>query len=534
MRPGVYVQEAPLPRIIEPPAIGITAGAFIGTSLKGPSEPVLVTSWSQFVGLFGTITSDDQRASLAPAVYQFFGNGGGQCYVCRVLPSDATKASVTLGDADGDPILVVGAASAGYWGNGIAVDIVHPLDLAQIVQDPGNRSGPFSMQFAPAFDRPMDTRPPLVRPDGVRVNVFDIVVRNTVRGVSVVVERFSNLTLDATSPRYAERVINSSTVGSQYIEVRDLLHGTAMDQVPAVIEREFLSGGSDGSANPSAGDYTEVARLFELIPGNLIFNVPGITDVSGVEDVVQARADSFLVVDAPNITDLTRLLDTAFTTSSYSAVYYPWVAIPDPDPAAQRGSIRWVPPGGSVAGMIMRMDSSRGSFKAPAGVGASLTGVVATSRKLTNVELDLLNNYQINAIRPIRGSGITVMGARTRDFQTTARYISVRRTLNWIKEQAKNASQFALFEPNTPVLWEQLRVANGAFLSELWQVGGLAGRTFAEGFYVKVDSDNNPPSAIANGEVHIEIGVAPVFPAEFVIIRLGQFEADASFVVSEE
>jgi phage tail sheath protein FI len=126
------------------------------------------------------------------------------------------------------------------------------------------------------------------------------------------------------------------------------------------------------------------------------------------------------------------------------------------------------------------------------------------------------------------------MGARTRDFGTTAKYISVRRTLNYIKENVKSLSEFALFEPNTPALWEQLRVANGAFLSELWQVGGLAGRTFSEGFYVKVDSDNNPPSAIANGEVHIEIGVAPVFPAEFVIIRLGQFESDASFVVTEE
>jgi phage tail sheath protein FI len=184
--------------------------------------------------------------------------------------------------------------------------------------------------------------------------------------------------------------------------------------------------------------------------------------------------------------------------------------------------------------MILRTDAARGSFKAPAGAGATLSGAVGTSRRLNNSELDTLNSLHVNAIRPVPGSGISVMGARTRDFNTTAKYISVRRTLNYIKERAKQASSFALFEPNTPSLWEQLRVANGAFLSELWQVGGLAGQTFAEGFYVKVDSDNNPPPSIAAGEVHIEIGVAPVFPSEFVIIRIGQFESDPSFTVTEE
>ena len=522
MRPGVYIQEAPLPRIINTANTSLTAGAFIGTALMGPTDPTLLTSWSQFVGLFGTFSSNESKTTLSSAVYQFFANGGGSCYVCRILPSDAVAANIELLTATGDPVLGVDAASAGYWGNGVAVDIVHPY-----VPSTPNTDSEFSDEYGTAFDQGQATG------SATAPLTFDIVVRNTVRGVSIVVERFSQVTMNKDSTRYVERIVNSSTVGSQYITVADRNSGNDPTAIPAVGERLALVGGVDGVSIPTASDYVAGMSKFELIDGNLVFNIPGVWDATGVEAKVQDRGDSFLVVDAPNISDVTTMLETSFPVTSYAGVYYPWIAIADPDPAAQRGSLRWVPPGGSVVGMIMRTDASRGSFKAPAGVGASLTGVIATSKKLTNAELDALNSYQVNAIRPVPGSGITVMGARTRDFTTTARYISVRRTLNYVKEKARTTSMFALFEPNTTTLWEQLRVANGAFLSELWQAGGLSGARLSEAFYVKIDGDNNPPSAIANGELHIEIGIAPVFPAEFIIIRLGQYESDTSFVVTE-
>lgn len=522
MRPGVYVQEAPLPRIINNPGIGLNAGAFIGTSLMGPTEPTLLTSWSQFTGTFGTFSSDDAKTTLAPAVYQFFSNGGGRCFVCRILPSDAATAHVELLTAEADPVLGVDAISAGYWGNGLSIDILHPY-IPETIGGVGEFSEDFGTQFEQGG---------LLLSDGTS-SLFDVIVRNVVRGVGVIVERFTQVTMNPNSPRYVETIINNSTVGSQYIVVSDRVNGQNPDAIPAVGERLALTAGLDGVSPPTSGDYSTAMEKFELIEGNLVFNIPGVWDATGVESQIQTRGDSFLVVDAPNIANVIDMLETSFPVTSYAGVYYPWIAIADPDPAAQRGSLRWCPPGGSVVGMIMRTDASRGSYKAPAGVGATLTGAVATSKKLTNSELDYLNNYQVNAIRPVPGSGITVMGARTRDFTTTARYVSVRRTLNYVKEKAKNTSMFALFEPNTITLWEQLRVANGAFLSELWQSGGLAGRRLAEAYYVKVDGDNNPSSAIANGELHIEIGIAPVFPAEFIIIRLGQFESDTSFVVTE-
>jgi len=186
-----------------------------------------------------------------------------------------------------------------------------------------------------------------------------------------------------------------------------------------------------------------------------------------------------------------------------------------------------------VAGMIMRTDSARGMFKAPAGLGANLTGAVANETRIINDDLNKLSEANINVIRPVPGAGITVMGARTRSFDTS-KYLSVRRTLNYVKKKSALTSRFALFEPNTPSLWDQLRVANGAWLSELWQMGGLKGIDPTLAYYVKCDSEINTPQTMANGEVHIEIGVAPVYPAEFVIIRVGQFESDASTVVTEE
>ena len=531
MRPGVYVEESPLPRVIEPPTFGFSAGAFIGTALMGPTEPILLTSWSQFVSTFGNFSSDDDRTSLAPAVYQFFANGGGQCYVCRVLAGDAEAARTTLVGETGNTSLNVKAASAGFWGNGLSVTVTSPQDIGQLSLDVDNRRGPFSMQFAPDFDRPMDLMRPLTRLDGTHAPLFNIEVFNTIRGTQVVVERFNGLSLDPNDARYAPRIINDSSVGSRFIQIVDETNGTQTG-IPAAVDRQALMNGTDGSSVPGSTSFIAAVDEFELIEGNLVFNIPGASDVAGAEDKIAQRGDSFLVVDAPNKA-VSEALSQALTVTSYSAVYYPYIAIADPDPGAARGSLKWVPPGGSVAGMILRTDSSRGAFKAPAGVGASLTGALATSYKLNNADLDTLNNFNINAIRPVPGSGITVMGARTRDFQTAARYISVRRTLNYVKSRATTASRFALFEPNTPVLWEQLRVANGAFLSDLWDEGGLAGSTLNQAFYVKVDSDNNTAQTIANGEVHVEIGVAPVYPTEFVIIRLGQFESDAGFVVTE-
>lgn len=484
-RPGVYVSEAPLARVVANPNPSAAIGGFLGTALRGPTSPELVTSWSDFVSKFGGFSSS---TTLPYALYQFFTNGGGNAYVARVLPATGAVAATNTW-AEG---IVFTAITKGAWGNALKIDVALSTDKS----------------------------------------TFTLSVRDTVRGVDVTVEQFRDLSMARTNPRYFVNIVNSLTIGSQYITVTD---STPTDANLANGATGLaLTGGADGSV-PVAADYVSAFDKFDEIDANFVFNCPGLTDVSGIVPKISGgRADSIIVVDTAENQTAAQVAASSLPTTSYSAVYYPWIWIADPSPDAVRGGIKKVPPGAAVVGMILRTDNSRGVFKAPAGVDATLSGAVAAETRLTNAELDSLAALNINVIRPVPGAGVAAMGARTRSIGTIDQYISVRRTINYVKKRAVETSRFALFEPNSPALWEQLRVANGAFLSELWQAGGLSGLSFPEAFYVKCDSENNTSVTIANGEVNVEIGIAPSFPAEFVIIRVGQFEADASTVVTEE
>jgi len=482
-RPGVYVSEAPLARVVANPNSSETLGGFLGTALRGPTTPALVTSWSDFVSKFGSFSGD---TTLPYALYQYFNNGGGDAYVARVLASDAAAAT-----KEWNSRLTFEAITEGVWGNAVSVEIA------------------------------LNTDP----------STFTLSIKEEQRGVTVTVEQFRELSMDRSSGRYVLKIVNSLTIGSQYVVVSDVAEDDSdLTASPAVT----LSGGTDGVEAITAGDYGATLDEFDNIDANFVFNAPGLADATSlVTKIASGRQDSIFICDTDE-NQTPDMTGAALPASSYAAVYYPWLWIADPAPDAVRGGIKKVPPGASVAGMIVRTDTSRGVFKAPAGVSATLAGAVASETRLTNAQLDTLAEMNINVVRPVPGSGIAAMGARTRAFGTVDQYVSIRRTINYVKKRAADVSRFALFEPNTPPLWEQLRVANGAFLSELWQTGGLAGLDFSQAFYVKCDGENNTQSSIAAGEVHIEIGIAPAFPAEFVVIRVGQFESDASVVVTEE
>jgi uncharacterized protein len=496
-RPGVYVTEAPLPSVVSPVAPTNSYGAFIGTALRGPTDPVLIRSWTDFVATFGSYSTN---TSLPSALHQFFANSGSEAYVCRVFPSSAVQASATFTIGVSDRLIFT-TVTAGNWGNAISYRVLNVMV---------NSASPLK-------------------------STFDIELAEDTRGARVVRERFINLSMDPLNSRYVVNIVNSFAIGSSLVTVEDpLKNGVALSTGQAV--PEYFINGSDGNPDDlGSSDLIAAFHRFDSIDALLVFNVPGRTDISGLIQLVEDRGDSVLVMDTAENTPAANIISGAVTlpTSSYLAIYYPWIYIADPNPDAPRGAIMKVPPGPAAAGMILRSDASRGVYKAPAGVGSWLAGAVASEYRLDNTALDGLSAANINVIRPVPGSGITVMGARTRSGDS-AKYLSIRRTINYVKKQAAQASRFALFEPNTAALWDQLRVANGSFLSELWQTGGLAGRDPSQGYYVKCDADINTPQTIANGEVHVEIGIAPVYPAEFILIRVGQFEADASIVITEE
>jgi hypothetical protein len=207
--------------------------------------------------------------------------------------------------------------------------------------------------------------------------------------------------------------------------------------------------------------------------------------------------------------------------SKFATLYYPWLEVMDP--LSDRPLM--VPPSGHLAGIYARNDATRGVHKAPA--NEVVLGVNGLGFQLTQPEQGSLNQAGINCIRAFPGRGIRVWGARTLSSDPEWRYLNVRRLFNYISESIMQGTQWAVFEPNDERLWMQLKIAASNFLTRTWREGALFGSTPDQAFYVKCDDETNPPDVIEAGQVIVEIGIAPVKPAEFIVFRISQFAAGA-------
>ena len=497
LRPGVYVQETlnPIAPVVGPSSN--TVAAFLGANDRGPEVPTLVTSWSQYVSKFGswnTTTNND----LALALYMFFANGGNQAYVTRVSGTGASAAVRILQDRAVSPhnTLEVFANSVGTWGNSLNVSVTN----------------------------------------STTTGYFNLVVYYGGSSASNIVEQWTDITMTSTDSRYALSVVNEN---SNYIRLVDAASvSTGATKNPAVVSNQSLSTGAEGASVDGTAIATAL-DLYDTIPQSLVLNVPGYTDDTTVNALISyatARGDVFVVIDGINDTvDNQLTLAASYTASSAAAVYYPQITIADPTlgVGAPAGVTKTVGAGAAVVGLYAATDSSRGVFKAPAGLQARLAGAVSV-KPLTNAELDSLNssNPPVNAIRFISGSGIVVMGSRTLKSGYVDRYVPVRRTLIYLEKSLKDLTQFAVFEPNDARLWSRINATVSAFLTAFWSQGGLTGSNPSQAYFVKVDAENNPQSSIDNGIVNIQVGVALQRPAEFVVINIGQYSGGTTVTVA--
>jgi uncharacterized protein len=202
--------------------------------------------------------------------------------------------------------------------------------------------------------------------------------------------------------------------------------------------------------------------------------------------------------------------------SKYAALYYPWIKV-----AGDNGSPIMIPPSGHMAGVWARNDNERGVHKAPA--NEVVRGVLEVETPITKGEQDTLNPIGVNCIRTFTGRGIRVWGARTLSSDPAWRYINVRRLFNYVEKSIENGTQWVVFEPNDPDLWHRVRRDVTAFLTGVWRDGMLFGLSPDQAFFVKCDEELNPPDVRDRGQLIVDIGIAPVKPAEFVIFRLSQW-----------
>lgn len=278
----------------------------------------------------------------------------------------------------------------------------------------------------------------------------------------------------------------------------------------------------------SIADIDAVLTAFAAIDDISIVAAPGQTDHAVYDKLIDhcsATQDRFAILDGPEDDTLTDLTGAgAPRRTDLAAWYYPWIKVFDPGTflagSTPDGSIA-IPPSGHIAGIYARVDTERGVFKSPA--NEVVRGALGVSVGLSRADQDVLNPKGVNAIRVLNGN-VLVWGARTVGGAANGdlTYISVRRTLLFLRESIEQGTQFAVFEPNTPALWAKISRNITAFLTTMWRSGALFGNTPQEAFFVKCDADNNPPEQRNVGEVVADIGVAIARPAEFVIFRVSQ------------
>ena len=510
LSPGVYVEEMEsASKPIE--GVGTAVAAFVGFTEKGDfNKPVLVTNWSQFRTNFGDFMPGSY---LAHAVYGYFNNGGGSCYVVRIggqgQSTSAMAALPSRASTSMDTIRVQ-AIEAGSPGNDVVVEVADAGGEGEEAQE-----------------------------------LFNVTVRS--RGQT---ETFENLTMRRGGRgRYAEAVINETQTGSKFIRITDAgAGGTLVERRPQAGTYN-LSGGAEATTAITPAEYqgdvsdrTGIGGL-EAIDEITMICVPDLMSAlqQGLINDEQLRAvqtaiighcelmgDRVAILDAPPGLKPQEVkewrVNAARFDSKYAALYYPWIKVNDP----ATNQIIAVPPSGHMAGIWARNDDTRGVHKAPA--NEVVRGAVDVEMQITKGEQDQLNPDGVNCIRAFPGRGIRVWGARTLSSDPSWRYINVRRFFNFVEESVEGGTHWVVFEPNDEDLWQRIRRNVTAFLMTQWRIGALFGSTPDQAFYVKCDSETNPPDVIDAGQVITEIGMCPVKPAEFVVFRVTQLPTGGATV----
>lgn len=305
------------------------------------------------------------------------------------------------------------------------------------------------------------------------------------------------------------------------------------------------TAGSDGTV-PGVAEYSgdsllhtgfcalDKVDLFNLmiLPGDR--EVPEATylQLIGPASIYCDQHRAFLLVDAPDswtnvdipVADASAVNSLrALVVKDHSAVFYPKVQYSD------AGLKKLIGPSGMIAGLMARTDSQRGVWKAPAGTEADLRGVLDLEVSLTDLENGVLNKLAVNCIRKFP-SGIVNWGARTLDgsddIGSEWKYIPIRRLALFLEESLFRGTKWVVFEPNDEPLWAKIRLNLNAFMMSLFRQGAFQGSTPDKAFYVKCDGETTTQNDRNLGIVNIEVGFAPLKPAEFVIIKIQQIAGD--------
>lgn len=550
LAPGVFVEEINSgPRPIE--GVGTACAAFVGFAPWGPvREPVLVTNWEQFAESFGAVDAGGRRnpyypdAYLAHSVAGYFANGGGRCYVVRVpLPGEKTEHLVEFGEKEKKPLLTVNAKARPMSDIAVSIEFPEPADgtFTLRASTKTNGKGGIEEKFAGLTLRSANGRKPV---EGLN---------NHSRLVTVADHSLEETSLPKLKS-YSETINKDLMEPLKKMATRLLEAKPPAVSLPQEGEAAPLAGAKE--KKPSAppppaellksesffGDVTERTGIkgmtvcedvTMLCVPDLMATYEAMTaagDEEKAKTMVNAvqkemvnhcdlMGDRMAILDPlPGLQPLKmkEWINAAGYDSKFATMYYPWVGVLDPVADKKLN----VPPSGHMAGIYARSDRERGVHKAPA--NEVVAKVIEVERQITKGEQEVLNPIGVNCIRTFSGRGIRVWGARTLSSDPAWRYINVRRLFNYVEKSIERGTQWVVFEPNDQDLWARVKRDVTAFLKGVWDTGALFGSQ-QQAFYVRCDEALNTADVRDRGQLIVEIGLAPVKPAEFVIFRLSQY-----------
>lgn len=573
--PGVYLdrKENRIPSLdLAPTAIT----GFMGLCERGPTDrAVEIRGVNDFYRMFGKPVPG---GFLAPAVEGFFGNGGRVAYVIRIShkghrPGEGDKpASLTLLDGRGKPTIKLLATSEGAWGNGLRVSVKRSktrvstlltLDAtkgathARVSSTHGLRRGTMvkissgkqkAYRYLIAIkgkellweeSKPLKQTFRVDGPTHIEPVEFEIQVK-----YGNITERFQGLSMFRASPNYVARVINTQ---SALIKAIDLGSPSPLPlNLPQDADLQALSGGFEDILRITPEDFIGMASegeekrglvaldsvegielilapdlmfLYQRNNGRPAFPFSSLSDVRIVQEAMldhcEVNKDRFALLDSPFPEDVERVQEWRQEfDSDHGAMYFPWITV------NFQGKRILMPPSGHIAGMYAASDADTGVHKVPANMPLEFVSDLALD--LWEEEIGRLNRGGVNCLKSLPGVGLSVWGGRTLSSDPLHKYINVRRTVSAVIRSVDSFMQWVVFEPNTRGLWKVITRQVGYFLTTLWRQGYLKGETPEQAFFVKCDDENNPPELRDQGILNVDIGLAPVKPAEYILFRMAQ------------
>jgi uncharacterized protein len=496
LSPGVYIEEVEIgAKPIE--GVSTSTAGFLGITERGPTAPSFITNFADFINKYGSFV---EKYFLAYSVDGFFRNGGKRCFIGRVVGSGSGTSKATLTKKEGDKdidTIEISAIGPGAWGNNVFV-VMQEATLKKEINQLFKMTVMYwgKITFDPGTIKTIDQ---LMAKSPDMIEVYD------------------NLSPEEKSTDFYEKRINGI---SNLIKVGKKDEGT-----PGNIIKQLAGGSSDNDSlsdykgSTKAGERTGLAAFEEIDEINIVC-VPDETLINGLTGEIvthcEKMKDRFAILQAAqNVANLDKLLPP--NDSKYAAFYYPWIYVLDP----LNGNKKLIPPGGHIAGIYARSDTERGVHKAPA--NEVVRGVQELQISLTKEDQAMLNPKGVNCIRAFPGRGIRVWGARTTSSDPLWKYLNIRRLFLYIEESIEEGTQWVVFEPNSERLWARVKQTITQFLTGVWRDGALMGLTPEEAFFVKCDRTTMTQDDIDNGRLIVQIGIAPVKPAEFVIIKISQW-----------